>query len=77
MEIRKQLLERAIKIDEKLANYILQEIDINYKLDNEKWNANKLATYDNLRRMNLEIICKINTFFNDKNFEYEPKKENN
>lgn len=74
MEIKAKLLERAIKIDEKLSNYILKEIDINYELPNDKWNANKLVTYDNLRRTNLEIICKINTFFNDKNFEYEPKK---
>lgn len=69
----KQLIERALKVDELLTKKVIDAIEID-KYSGRDWTGNLILTYDNLRRQNIETIIRMNTYLQDKNFKSEENK---
>lgn len=73
-QTKKELLDRLLKIDSKMSQMVLDLLNDNEKMSNDKWNANRLATIDNLRRANIESIIKVSLHLTSTNYQVEAKE---
>lgn len=66
-DLRNNVIEKLLKVNDKLTEMTLELLEQNREMKDDKWNANRLATIDNLRRANVETILKSTAYLTEKN----------